>query len=116
MLKSILLFITLLFLLWAVPKYLTGSKNDDVALEVHQDEKSGTISVLKADSKAIILTQNAGENFRPYIHPIAAPDGKGILTEFSPEHHKHQTGLYWGLTSVNGRNYFANPGNGYWKR
>ena len=34
----------------------------------------------------------------PYLHPIAAPDGKGVVTEFSPEHHKHQTGLYWGFT------------------
>jgi putative membrane-bound dehydrogenase-like protein len=116
MLKSILLFITILFLLWTGPKYLAGLKNETNILEVRQDEKTGTISVLNANSKATILTQNAGENFRPYIHPITAPDGKGILTEFSPEHHKHQTGLYWGLTSVNGRNYFANPGNGYWKR
>ena len=63
-----------------------------------------------------ILTQNAQENFRPYIHPIIAPDGIGELTQFSPGHHKHQTGLYWGFTRVNGRDYFHNPGNGYFKR
>ena len=41
-------------------------------------------------------------NHRPYIHPIVSPDGKGILTEYSPGHHKHQTGLYWGFTRING--------------
>jgi hypothetical protein len=116
MLKSFLLFISLLFILWAGPRYMLDRKNADILLEAQQDGKTGTISILRTDNKTIILTQNAGENFRPYIHPIAAPDGKGVLTEFSPEHHKHQTGLYWGLTSVNGRNYFANPGTGYWKR
>jgi hypothetical protein len=62
------------------------------------------------------LVQNAKEGLRPYIHPIIAPDGKGILTEYSPGHHKHQTGLYWGLTRVNGRDYFHNPQEDYWKK
>jgi len=114
MLKSVLLMITFVLTLWFGPKYFTN--NADVELLAQQDEKTGTISVIRTDTKETILVQNAGENFRPYIHPIAAPDGKGVLTEFSPEHHKHQTGLYWGLTSVNGRNYFQNPGSGYWKR
>jgi len=113
MLKSIFLFITLLFILWLSPENL---KTGEIGLEATQDEKSGTITILRTDTRQTILTQNAGEDFRPYIHPIASPDGKSILTEFSPEHHKHQTGLYWGLTDVNGRNYFANPGKGYWKR
>ena len=39
---------------------------------------------------------------RPYLHPIISPDGKGVLTEYSPGHHKHQTGLYWGFTRING--------------
>lgn len=116
MLKSFLVFITLLFILWFSPKYLLKPAPAALKLEAIQDEKTGTIKIVRTDNKQTILTQNAGANFRPYIHPIAAPDGKGVLTEFSPEHHKHQTGLYWGLTSVNGRNYFANPGNGYWKR
>ncbi|MES2454528.1 MAG: PVC-type heme-binding CxxCH protein [Bacteroidota bacterium] len=115
MLKSFLLFIPLLLILWFGPKYLSAV-DDDVKLEAVQDEKSGTITILRTDNKSTVLIQNAGENFRPYIHPIAAPDGKGVLTEFSPAHHKHQTGLYWGLTNVNGRNYFENPGTGFWKR
>ena len=38
------------------------------------------------------------------------------LTEFSPGHHKHQTGLYWGFTRVNKRDYFHNLQSDYWKR
>src|SRR5215217_889412 len=116
MLKSLLLFITLLFILWFSPKYLATTNRNDVDLEAVQDEKSGMITVTRTDTKQAVLIQNADADFRPYIHPIASPDGKSVLTEFRPEHHKHQTGLYWGLTDVNGRNYFANPGNGFWKR
>jgi putative membrane-bound dehydrogenase-like protein len=62
------------------------------------------------------LTQNARPDFRPYIHPIVAPDGRGILTEYQPGHHLHQTGLYWGFTRVNGRDYFHHPEGEYWRR
>src|SRR5690606_33187940 len=30
--------------------------------------------------------------------------------------HPHQTGLYWGFTRVNGRDYFHNPGATHWRR
>ena len=53
---------------------------------------------------------------RPFLHPIVAPDGQGTLTEFSPGHHKHQTGLYWGFTRVNGRDFFHHPEGTHWKR
>jgi hypothetical protein len=62
------------------------------------------------------LIQNAKVGIRPYIHPIMAPDGKGELTEYSPAHHKHQTGLYWGLKQVNGRDFFMNWKEDYWRR
>ena len=81
------------------------------------DEKGESISIFREgdDSKAL-LTQNAKPDHRPYLHPVMAPDGKGVLTEYSPGHHKHQTGLYWGFTRVNGRDYFHHPSDGYWKR
>lgn len=85
-------------------------------LKIEQDENAGTISVFRSDSNELILTQNAREEVRPYIHPILAPDGKGILTEYRPEHHLHQTGLYWGLKLVNGRDYFMNWQGDYWRR
>ncbi len=64
-------------------------------LTIQQDEKAGTLSVFRAGKGEPVLTQHARPDFRPYLHPIAAPDGKGVLTEYSPGHHKHQTGLYW---------------------
>jgi putative membrane-bound dehydrogenase-like protein len=85
-------------------------------LTIRQDERAGTISVFRAGQRSPILTQNAKADQRPYLHPIVAPDGKGVLTEFSPAHHKHQTGLYWGFTRVNGRDYFHNLQGDYWRR
>jgi putative membrane-bound dehydrogenase-like protein len=85
-------------------------------LRVEHDSAAGSISAFRSDEKTPILTQNAKEDFRPFIHPIVAPDGNGVLTEYSPGHHKHQTGLYWGFTRVNGRDYFHHPDDGYWKR
>lgn len=86
------------------------------SLQLVQNEKEGTISVYRLNEKQPILVQNAKADFRPYLHPIAAPDGKGILTEYSPGHHKHQTGIYWGFTRVNGRDYFHHPEGDYWRR
>lgn len=90
----------------------TGS----LSLRAEQDADKGTISIYRPDSDEPVVTQNALPDFRPYIHPIVAPDGQGVLTEYSPGHHKHQTGLYWGFTRVNGRDFFHNPTDGYWKR
>ena len=85
-------------------------------LTLRQDSATHTLSVYRDNVLQPILTQNARPDFRPYLHPIISPDGKSVLTEFSPSHHQHQTGLYWGLTRVNGRDYFHNPTNGYWRR
>lgn len=85
-------------------------------LELRQSADNAEISVYRINGAAAILTQHADAEFRPYLHPIVAPDGKGVMTEFSPDHHKHQTGIYWGFTSVNGRDYFHHPGKGFWRR
>ena len=85
-------------------------------LEARWDGAGNTLSVFRDGEKKAVLTQVARPDFRPYLHPIVAPDGKGVLTEYSPGHHKHQTGLYWGVTRVNGRDYFHHPGGDYWRR
>ena len=85
-------------------------------LRIEQDERAATLSVFRAGQPAPILVQNARPDARPYLHPIAAPDGNGVLTEYRPAHHPHQTGLYWGFTRVNGRDYFHNPQADYWRR
>lgn len=120
MFKSSILFVSfLLFSSWWFfqdKDFKTKTAADEPAFRVVQDEKAGTISVFRNDSNDPVLTQNAKPDFRPYFHPILPPDGKGMLTEYSPGHHKHQTGLYWGFTRVNGRDYFHHPEGDYWKR
>ena len=101
-----------------VPKALKPKGTPTTATEFRlvQDEALGTISVFTAKGKTPVLTQNAKADFRPFLHPIVAPDGNGVLTEYSPGHHKHHTGIYWGFTRVNGRDYFHHPEGDYWRR
>ncbi|GAA4452474.1 hypothetical protein GCM10023189_15960 [Nibrella saemangeumensis] len=87
-----------------------------IDLRIEHDGQAGTISVYRVGEKTPILTQHARPDTRPYIHPIVAPDGKGVLTEHRPKHHLHQTGLYWGLKEVNGRDYFMNWQGDYYRR
>lgn len=111
----------LLLLFWMgsgriLPLIRPSLKSAPTELQLVQDEQAGTIAVFRAGGKEAIVVQNAKADFRPYLHPIQAPDGKGVLTEYSPGHHKHQTGLYWGFTRVNGRDYFHHPEGTYWRR
>jgi hypothetical protein len=75
-------------------------------LRIEQDGTAHTIRIYRTSSKELLLTQNTLPDKRPYIHPVVAPDGKGVLTEYRPAHHLHQTGIYWGLKMVNGRDFF----------
>ena len=83
---------------------------------IRQDVKAGTIAVFRSGGRTALVTQQARPDERPYLHPIVAPDGRGVLTEEKPAHHPHQTGLYWGFTRLNGRDYFHNPGAQFWRR
>ena len=110
--------------------------------EFHIEHKGKQIDVFRDGSIDPIVTQHALPDHRPFLHPIMAPDGIGELTEYSPGHHPHQTGLYWGFTRVNGtaidhdtlkewfyksdkpadiqrqvgRDFFHHPGGDYWQR
>ena len=86
------------------------------ALTARLDARAGTIAIFRAGSTRAVVTQHARVDQRPFIHPIVAPDGRGVLTELSPAHHPHQTGLFWGFTRVNGRDYFHNHGGSHWRR
>ncbi|OOG77111.1 PVC-type heme-binding CxxCH protein [Algoriphagus sp. A40] len=111
-------FFILFVLLGCKPQSSEESESSDTPTQFQliQNETEGTISVVRQGENEPIIVQHASEDFRPYLHPILAPDGKGVLTEYSPGHHKHQTGLYWGLTRVNGRDYFHHPEGDYWKK
>lgn len=95
---------------WAIGATDSGA----APLRIKTHPATETIQVFRGGEP--FLTQHAREGFRPYLHPIVAPDGKGLLTEYSPGHHKHQTGLYWGFTRLNGRDYFHHPGASHWRR
>ena len=45
-----------------------------------------------------ILLQDIDDRF--YIEEIIVSDGNSNITEYSPSHHKHQTGLYWGFKGI----------------
>ncbi|QGQ99771.1 hypothetical protein EHS13_35370 [Paenibacillus psychroresistens] len=69
-------------------------------LKVESTETS--IRIYRSNEAVPILEQHADKDKRPYIHPILAPDGNGILTENAPPHHPWQHGIYIGLNDVNG--------------
>ena len=118
------------------------SSSPSAGFYIEQDSVNGTLSIFRKGGNSPLLVQNAAPGMRPFLHPIMAPDGNGALTQFSPGHHKHQTGLYWGFTRVNGlgapidtvnkwfynpekpdhirdqigRDYFHNNGDSHWKR
>jgi hypothetical protein len=83
---------------------------------MRQDEAAGAIQMYREGGKEPILTQVAPPDNRPYLHPIVAPDGKGVLTEYRPSHHLHQTGVFWGLKMVNGRDFFMKWQGDYYRR
>src|SRR5262245_32476056 len=109
--------------LLAVPPFLAPAddkKKDQPAPEwgplKDGDDPRDVRALRRKGQKTPLFVGNAPENGRPYVHPIQAPDGKGELTEFSPGHHKHQTGLYVGFVKVNGRDFFHNRGKEYFHR
>lgn len=67
---------------------------------------AGAIEIRRDGLAVPLLVQNAPADMRPYWHPLLAPDGNGVLTDFRPGHHLHQTGIYFGFSDVNGRSFF----------
>lgn len=106
----------IVFYLLAFVHYQSIESASGETLTIAWDDSGEKFVIESIESNAEILTHHAGSHFRPYFHPIVAPDKKGVLTEYSPGHHPHQTGLYWGFTRVNGRDYFHNPGKSHWRR
>jgi len=64
------------------------------------------ILVFRAGHAEPSLVQSAAPDQRPFIHPIVAPDGRGILTEDAPAHHPWQHGLFVGMNDVNGAGFW----------
>ena len=109
--SKLIAFLTLLSLLLNFSATTIEAKN---TLSIKKNNDNLEV-FLNGVSEPLII-QNAKDGFRPYLHPIKGPNGNGVFTQYSPGHHKHQTGLYWGLTRVNGRDYFHNPSSKYWRK
>src|SRR5207244_4210314 len=56
-----------------------ASADSNVRVEVN---KAGGVSIFRPDVKQPLFAFVAPEDGRPYVHPLLAPDGKGVLTEF----------------------------------
>lgn len=111
--STLFLIIFLSLINWYARPVELEAKN---TLKAVKDDGKGTISIFREGQPEPILVQNALPDFRPFLHPLVAPQGGQVLTEYSPGHHPHQTGIYWGITRINGRDYFHNPRGDYWKR
>ena len=109
--SKLIAFLTLLSLLLNFSTATIEAKN---TLSIKKN--NGNLEVFLDGVSEPLVIQNAKNGFRPYLHPIKGPNGNGVFTQYSPGHHKHQTGLYWGLTRVNGRDYFHNPSSKYWRK
>ncbi|MBX3440635.1 MAG: PmoA family protein, partial [Planctomycetaceae bacterium] len=66
-------------------------------LRAELNETGDEIRILRSGQTTPLVTQAARPDFRPYLHPLHAPDGRGVLTELASDQHPHQTGLSWGL-------------------
>lgn len=72
------------------------------ALRAEPDADGRRLTIYRRGQSEPLLVQHAEDGRRPYIHPLLAPDGMGVLTEDAPAHHPWQHGLYVGLNAVNG--------------
>lgn len=113
MTKHLLLFLACT-LLWSCGQETTSQDEHPKAFYAEKDDNS--IRVFQKGNSTPVVTQNAAPDFRPYLHPILAPDSEVELTQYSPGHHKHQTGLYWGFTRVNGTGIEADSLNKWFYR
>ncbi|MCU0713783.1 MAG: PmoA family protein, partial [Pirellula sp.] len=93
-----------------------GQQQSTPPLTARLADDGNHILVERASSTTPIVTQVALPDHRPFLHPVAAPDGKGLVTQYAPDHHKHQTGIFYGFTNLNGRDYFHHPEGSYWQR
>ena len=113
-LASLIIFPILLLVQLQVAGQVSAQSTAKLSATV--DDSGEAVLIQRTGQSEPIVTQVAKPDFRPYLHPIVAPDGRGVLTEYSPGHHKHQTGLSWGFTRVNGRDYFHHPEGTHWQR
>ena len=80
------------------------------------EDRGDSVAMYRIGSKVPLLVQRSEDGARPCLHPLMAPDLHGALTEFSPDHHRHQTGVFVGLPGLNGKSWFHRTREGAFKR
>jgi hypothetical protein len=80
------------------------------------EDRGDSLAVYREGDDVPLVVQRNESGARPCLHPLMAPDLDGALTEFMPDHHHHQTGVYFGLPEVNGRSYFHTTRQGHFAR
>jgi hypothetical protein len=85
-------------------------------LRIEYPSGSDRLEVYREGLSEPLVTQNIRADMRPYLHPVRPWDGRGVFTEIHPGHHPHQTGIYWGLKRLNGRDYFMKNGASHYRR
>ena len=84
--KRVVIILIGLTCLLACKKEKASTDNKVASFRIEQNDTE--IKVFLAGGSAVLATQNAKPDFRPYIHPITAPGSAVSLTQFSPGHHK----------------------------
>jgi hypothetical protein len=80
------------------------------------EDRGDALAIYRIGSDVPLLVQRRELGARPCLHPLMAPDLDGVLTEFSPDHHHHQTGVYFGLPGINGKSWFHRTREGAFHR
>ena len=74
------------------------------------------LHIFKEGIEHPLIVQNADVGMRPFLHPVYSANGVGLMTQLSPDHHPHQTGIYWGLKKTNGRDFFKKFGKDHFRK
>ncbi len=75
----------------------------------HDSNRSITVRARSDGDEAFVpvVTFSCVPGDRPYLHPVYAPGGGPILTQFRPTDHPWQLGIFTALHEVNGVDYWT---------
>ena len=79
----------------------------DTPLRAEQDEASQTIKIYRAQGQGSDRHESmSGAMPVPTCIRSWRPMAAGVMTEYRPPHHLHQTGIFWGFKYINNRDFF----------
>ena len=87
-----------------------------VDLRIELDEASGVLAVRRAGDRVPIVTQHAPPDRRPYLHPIAAPDGQGWSPSSVPRTTSTRPASTGASPASTAATTSTTPAGDYWRR